>query len=134
MKSQSSVREALFPGILIWSYVVVMFLYLIAMWLLRGQPDRLSQIAKYVNFVGLGCQLAVVVRVITLRRGVVPMIPVLIGGVSILGFFIFPRVWLLLLGGAMSSVGAILVGWPQLRAIFHRLSDSYREISASSKV
>jgi hypothetical protein len=51
----------------------------------------------------------------------------------ILSFFIFPRVWLLLLGGAVSSVGAILVFWPQLRDIYHRLSTSYREISAASK-
>lgn len=134
MKSQSSVRDALFPGILIWFNVVLLVLYTIAAWLLRGQPDLILRIAKYVNFVAFGSQLTVLVRVLALRRGVVPMVPVLIGGVLILGFFIFPQGWLLLLGGALLSVGAILALWPQLRAIFHRLGDSYREIAASSKL
>lgn len=134
MKSQIPLRDALFPGALIWFYVTMALLYGIAAWLLKGQPELLLRISKYLDVLVSGCQLAVIVRVLRARRGIVPTIPVFIGGVLILGFFIFPQVWLLLLGGAVSSVGAILAVLPQLRNIYHRLNNSYREISASSKV
>ena len=136
MNSQISRRARVYRRIVIWSYVALWLLHLIAAWTLQGKPELLWRwlyISKYLAAVCVGLQLAAIVFVMR-RRGIVPTILVLIGGVSLLGFIVFLQIWLLLLGVAISIAAGFCVAWPQIRDLLNRMGRSYREIAKPAKM
>ena len=136
MKSQLSRSERSFQRIVTWSYVALGLSYLIVAWLLRGKSELLLRwlyVFEYLAFLCLGLQLAASVFAIR-RTGIVPTILVFIGGVSLVGFIIFTRVWLLGLCVSLLGAAGIFGAWPQIRHLFHRMADSYRQIPKSNKI
>ena len=131
MTIQLTHRERILHRVVIGSYVAVGLSHLTATWLLRGQPELLLRWLDFLKYMAapcLGLQLAELVFVIR-RSGIVPTILMFIGGVAIIGFIIFPRMWLLLLGIGMSIASGIWIVWPQIRDLFLWMSSSYREIA-----
>lgn len=144
MNSQASPRESLLrrvvnesvPRRVVKRLYLGAFLLLIVSFLLRGIADKFGLQTLSYHITSAPSVLLFLVILIDgkERRGFVPTIALLVGGVFLMFFSIFPRWWLLVPGLVVLAVGAIFVVWPQLRNVSHRLSNSYREMSASSKV
>jgi hypothetical protein len=136
MKSKLSRSERVFRRVFTWPYVSLWLSHLIAAWSLRGNPESLWRwlhVSKYLASVFVGLQLAGPVFVIR-RSGIIPVVLVLTGGLLLLGFIVFPQGSILLLGATVSSAGALCVAWPQIRDLFHRMAQSYREMAKSAKM
>lgn len=136
MTIQLTHRERILQRIAIWSYVALCLLQFTATWLLRGQPELLWRwlgFFKYLVAACVGVQLAEFVLVIR-RSGIVPTILIFIGGMAFIGFVIFPRMWFLLLSIAMSIASGVWIAWPQIRDLFQRMANSYREMAESNKM
>lgn len=144
MNSQASPRESVLrrvvnesvPRRVVKRLYLGAFLLLIVSFLLRGIADKFGLQTLSYHITSAPSVLLFLVILIDgkERRGFVPTSALLVGGVFLLFFSIFPRWWLLVPGLVVLAVGAIFVVWPQLRNVSHRLSNSYREMSASSKV
>lgn len=136
MTSQPTQRESILPRVLKWLYLSAFLLLIVSIPLRAGIADRfgLQTISYFIYRAPLALLFVVVVLDGRVRRGPVPTIALLVGGVLLLSFSILPRLWLLIPSVMVLGLGATFVVWPQLREICHRLSSSYREISTSSKL
>ena len=135
MKSQPTRGERILDLLAGWTYVVLFPLTFLGAWLLQGKPEGMLRWLNSWRFLLAFCfGLQLLALLATLRRrGILPTILVFIGGISLLGFFIFSQVWLLSVSVVASSAGAICAVWPQIRNVFNRLHRSYRELAQSAK-
>src|SRR6185369_1893536 len=136
MTIQLTRREKILHRVVIWSYLAVSLSYFAGALLLRGKPElfwRWLDFSKYLAGAYLGLQLVALAFVIR-RSGIVPTILMFVGGVALIGFIIFPWMWLLLLGIGMSIASGVWIVWPQIRDLFLWMASSYQEIAKSSKM
>ena len=130
MNSQAQQYTNILQRVLPWLELTAVVLILVSVSVQVFFPQS---ILGHAYPVAVGLQYALIVLTISKRRGIIQTLPLLFGVILLTTFLIYARLWLLLMGGIMSVVGVISVAWPRLREIYHRLSTSYREISASSK-
>lgn len=119
-----------------WASSILFVLSVPVTWLLHDNHElflRWIGIEKYIALICIGFQIIFVVLVIR-QRSIPGSILILFGGLFFLGFVMFAQPWLLLAALGISSAGGLSLVMSQLSDIYHRLSNSYREISLSSKV
>jgi len=130
MNSQAQQYTNILQRVLPWLELTAVVLILVSVSVQVFSPQSILGRAYPV---AVGLQYALIALTISKRGSIIPTLPLLFGIILLTTFLIYARLWLLLMGGIMSVVGVISVAWPRLREIYHRLSTSYREISASSK-
>jgi hypothetical protein len=136
MNSKFSRPEMVLVRIAGWASPALFISSVIVTWWLHDKHElflRWIEIEKYIALICIGLQ-TMLVGLVVRKRSIPGSILILLGGLFLLGFVMFAQPWLLLAALGISSAGGLLLVMPQLRDIYHRLSNSYREISASSKM
>ena len=135
MNSRLSRLENVLLRVVRWSFPASFILNVVVAWWLQGKHGlflRWIEIQRYLALIYLVFAITLLGQILK-QRSITGAILIFLGGLFFAGFVMFVQPWMLLIGLGVSMAGGIWMAMPQLREIFHRLSTSYRAISASSK-